>query len=60
MAAPQPAASTPDAEVAAESRVQQVYEAAMATLHALHDNWAVAMVELRGAQVDSGLGEAAA
>jgi hypothetical protein len=71
-AAPQPAAenaaSAPDAEVAAagsdaevdgEEPVQQVYEAAMARLNALHDSWAAAMVELRESQVDSG-GEAAA
>jgi hypothetical protein len=73
MAAPQPAAenaaSAPDAEVAAarsdadvagEAPVQQVYEAAMAKLNALHDSWAAAMVDLRDAQVDSGPGEAAA
>jgi hypothetical protein len=73
IAAPQPAAenaaSAPGAEVAAagsdaegagEVPVQQVYEAAMARLNALHDSWAAAMVELREAQVDSGLGKAAA
>jgi hypothetical protein len=61
IAAPQPAAenaaSAPDAEVAAEEPVQQVYEAAMARLNALHDSWAAAIVELREAQVDSGLGK---
>jgi hypothetical protein len=64
IAAPQPAAenaaSAPDAEVAGEEPVQQVYEAAMARLNALHDSWAAAVVELREAQDDSGLGEAAA
>ncbi len=67
LAAPQPAAdnaaSAPDAEVAAagsdaevdgEEPVQQVYEAAMARLNALHVSWAAAMVELRESQVDSG------
>ena len=54
------AATGPDAEVAGEEPVQLVYEAAMARLNALHDSWAAAMVELRGAQVDSGPGKAAA
>ncbi|HLM07871.1 MAG TPA: hypothetical protein VK402_22060 [Blastococcus sp.] len=73
MAAPQPAAenaaSAPGAEVAAagsdaeeagEEPVQQVYEAAMARLNALHDRWAAAIVELCEAKVDTELGEAAA
>ena len=72
-AAPRPAAenaaSPPDAEVAAagsyaevagQAPVQQVYEAAMARLNALHDSWAAAVVGLRDAQVDNGPGEAAA
>lgn len=59
-AAPQAAASAPDVEVAGEKQVQQLYEAAMARLNALHDNWAAAIVELRETQVDSGPGEAAA
>ena len=64
IAAPQPAgenaAAASDAEVAGEEPVQQVYEAAMARLNALHDSWAAAMVGLRDAQIDSGPGKAAA
>lgn len=73
IAAPQPpaetAASVPGAQVAAagsdtegagEEPVQQVYEAAMVRLNALHDRWAAAVVELREAQVGSEPGEAAA
>ena len=64
IAAPQPAgenaAAASDAEVAGEEPVQQVYEAAMARLNALHDSWAAAMVGLRDAQIDSGPVKAAA
>jgi hypothetical protein len=54
------AAAGSDAEVVGEEPVEQVYEAAMARLNAVHDSWAAAMVEYREAQVDSGPGEAAA
>jgi hypothetical protein len=70
IAGPQPAAETAasapgaqvavaasDAEGAGEEPVQQVFEAAMARLNALHDRWAAA---LREAQVDSELKEVAA
>ena len=49
-----------DAEVAGKAPVQDLYEAAMARLDAMHDSWGVAMAEFREGQADSGRADAAA
>ncbi len=54
------AAPEPDADVTREESVQQMYEAGLAKLDALHDRWTAAMAEVRTAQVNDGPGEAAA
>ena len=54
VAAPDPDAqvAAPDpAEAADEESVQQLYEAGLAKLHALHDHWAAAVAEVREAQL---------
>ena len=45
VAAPESAADDAQTE-----SVQQMYEAGLARLHALHDRWAAAVAEIRGAQ----------
>ena len=61
VAAPDPEVEAePEAEVARTETVQEMYEAGLAKLDALHDRWAAAMAELREAQASGEPGEAAA
>jgi hypothetical protein len=54
------AAAEPSAEVPRGESVQDIYEAGLAKLDALHDRWTAAMAEMREAQVTGGPKEAAA
>jgi hypothetical protein len=49
-----------DPEVAQELSVQEMYEAGLGKLAALHGHWAAAMAEIREAQATREPGEAAA
>jgi len=53
-------APDPEAEDARTEWVQEMYEAALAKLDALHEPWAAAMAEILGAQESGEPGKAAA
>jgi hypothetical protein len=57
---PDVAQPEPAAEVARTESVQEMYEAGLAKLEALHDRWAAAMADIREAQGSGEQGEAAA
>ena len=65
VAAPAPdpeveAGAEPEAEVARTETVQEMYEAGLAKLDALHDRWAAAMAEIRETPANDDPEEAAA
>ena len=63
-AAPAPdaevAALEPSTEIAREVSVEDIYEAGLAKLEALHHRWAAAMAEVRQSSASGELGQAAA
>ena len=54
------AAPEPEAEDDRTESVQEIYEAGLAKLDALHDRWAAAVAELHGAQASAEPRKAAA
>ena len=50
----------PDAEVACEVSVEDIYEAGLSKLEALHGHWSAAMAEFRQVPARGDLGKAAA
>ena len=58
--APEVAAPDAEAEDARTESAQEMYEAGLAKLHALHHRWAAAVAEIREGQPSGEPGEAAA
>lgn len=57
---PEVAQSGPKAEVARPESVEEMYEAALSKLAALHDRWAAALADIRDGHPGGETGEAAA
>ena len=60
VAAREPEVAQPEPEVARTKSVQEMYEAALSKMNALHDCWAAAMADIREVQPSGETGEAAA